>query len=237
MEKGGRATWLASAFRLPPSQRISTFPIFPRTSVSGKAFVKGAQGLQEVSVLMENEYPVSQALMPIPAGSMDDDGHLHFTSKAIPNRIHASQPAQPDSNPGKPTYFQAVDESWWTTQGSDDGVEAETFAVLLGYFVGYYPSGTPVADTKNIRAAIIEKHAEARFHVRSYLMFSRTAKAWVQTWPKREFSVGGSQVHVVKDLGEDMPSVPSAGEQYLNNPQSGISGTHPSLEGQVIRRA
>ncbi|KAL7624407.1 hypothetical protein AAE478_005971 [Parahypoxylon ruwenzoriense] len=172
VEKGGRATWLAAAFRLPPSRQISTFPIFPRTS-----------------------------------------------------------------DCAEPTYFEAVDESWWKVQDGADGVEEETFAILLGYIVGYHPGSTPAGDTNNIRAAIIEKHAENRFHVRSYIMFSRTAKAWVQTWPERAFSVGGPAVDIGEDLGEELPVITVAKEQYLNNPQSKLSSTAPSLEEKFIRRA
>ncbi|RYP35401.1 hypothetical protein DL767_003808 [Monosporascus sp. MG133] len=237
MEKGGRATWLAAAFRIQPSRQISTFPLFPRTSVSGKAFVKVTAGVQEVSLMMENEYPIAQALVPMPSGSMDHEGYVNFSSKAIPIRPHSLDPAQTPSDPAKPTYFQAVDKSWWKIQDSGVSVEREAFAVLIGYFVGYYPGGTPAADTNNIRAAIIEKHAQKRYHVRTYLALSSHVKAWVQEWPEQTFSVGGPAVDVVEDLGEKMPVVSVPKEQYLNNPRCAHSGAASSLEDQVIRRS
>lgn len=75
--------------------------------------------------------------------------------------------------------FVCVDESWWEIQESADIVEGQHFAVVVCYFVGYYPRSTPAHDAKNIRAMVIGKHTQERFHVRSYLMLSKDARHWV----------------------------------------------------------
>ncbi|ROV97944.1 hypothetical protein VSDG_04919 [Cytospora chrysosperma] len=236
MKKGGRATWLAAALNIPPSRQISTFPKFPRTTVSGKAFVKIAGGLLEVSLMMENEYPVAAALVPMPTGSMDDEGYITFTAKATCLQSLPDSPAGTFSEPARPAHVQAIDGSCWATEEDTNGVEGEAFAVIVGFFVGYYPGATPAHDTKNIRAMIVEKHAHERFHVRSYLKLSRVTRAWVQAWPERTFSIGGPALKVVEDLGEELPVVSVPREQYLNNPHSGYHNGVPSLEDQVIRK-
>ncbi|KUI65812.1 hypothetical protein VM1G_02515 [Cytospora mali] len=237
MKKGGRATWLAAALHISPSRQISTFPKFPRTTVSGKAFVNIAGELRGVSLMMENEYPVAAALVPMPTGSMDDEGYISFTAKAIRVQPLPDRPAGTSGEPARPAHVQAIDESWWGIQEGTNGVEGEAFAILVGFFVGYYPGATPAHDTKNIRAMIVEKHAYERFHVRSYLMLSRVTKAWVQTWPERTFSIGGPALEVVEDLGEDLPVVSVPREQFLNNPHSGHYNGVPPLEDQTIRQA
>ncbi|OTA66080.1 hypothetical protein K449DRAFT_403543 [Hypoxylon sp. EC38] len=202
MAKGGRATWLAAAFRIHPSQQISTFPSFPRTSVSGKSYVKVGGGVQEVSLLMENEYPIAQALVPMPK-----------------------------------VYFQDVNDSWWETQEDSVRIEKKTFAVLIGYFVGYYPGATPARDSKNVRAAIVEEHAQDRFHVRTYLALSKGTKAWVETWQELTFVVGGPLPDAIQDVGQGLPVLNNPRVQRFNNLQNASYSITPSLEDKAYRRA
>ncbi|EKM55705.1 uncharacterized protein PHACADRAFT_256518 [Phanerochaete carnosa HHB-10118-sp] len=235
LAQGRRVTWLAAAFRVLPSQRISTFPIFPRTSVSGKAYMRIQGGLQEVSLLMENEYPIAEALVPMPCATMDQEGYLTLTTKAVRVQLSTAD-AGASSNVAKPMHVKAVDDSLWEIQEDDDIMEGEAFAVLVGFFVGYYPGGTPAHDANNIRAMVVQKHAPDKFHVCSYLMFSRSAMRWVKTWSERTFSIGGPATEAVEDEGEELPIISATRDQYLNNPQSQLYDASP-LEGQVIRRA
>ncbi|KAJ6594584.1 hypothetical protein B0H19DRAFT_1056849 [Mycena capillaripes] len=233
LEKGGRVSWLAAAFRIPPSPHISTFPVFPRTSVSGKAYVAISGGLQEVSLLMENEYPIAAALVSMPYATMDRHGYLSFTAKCIRLDVSLVDVAEPAA--AKPEYVKAVDGTRWKIREDGDMAEGDVFAVLVGFFVGYYPGGTPAHDANNIRAMVVQKHATDRFHVRSYLMLSRRAMQWVKAWPERTFSIGGPGVDAVEEDGEDLPIISVAREQYINNPQSGLSKV--TLEDQVVRRS
>ncbi|KAI0532868.1 hypothetical protein GGR58DRAFT_517363 [Xylaria digitata] len=209
LDKGGRATWLAAAFRIQPSRQISTFSLFPRTSVSGKAYVKVTGGMLEVLLLMENEYPIKEALVPIPRGSMDQEGYIKLFLNS------------PDS--AKPACLQAVDKSWWEVDATISYKEAELCAVLIGYFIHYYPGNTSAADTNNIRAMVIKEHAQDR--------------TWVLTWSEQEFCIGGPAVHSVEDLEEDLPVVSASKDQYLDNPRSTRPDLTPSLEDKVSRRA
>lgn len=241
MDKGGRATWLAAAFRIPPSREISTFPVFPLTSVSGKALIRMAKGLQEVSSIMENVYPVADALVPMPRGSMDCEGYITFTAKAIGLQSLQAEPVSTpsDSEDAEPTHVKAIDESWWKIQEDVGSGRGKAFAVLVGFFVGFYPGGTPAHDAKNIRAMIVEEHAQQKFHVRSYLMLSQKGRAWVRTWPELEFTVGGSTNNTgeaVENSEVKLPVISSSQEQYLNNPGSQYNKVI-LLEDQVIRRA
>ncbi|KAI1646009.1 uncharacterized protein F4817DRAFT_154867 [Daldinia loculata] len=237
MAKGGRATWLAAAFRIQPSRQISTFPLFPRTSVSGKSYVKVEGGVQEISLLMENEYPIAQALVPMPKGCMDEKGYLTFSSKAIPIRPRSMDPQRMSLDPRNPAYFQDVNDSWWETQEDSVRMEKKTFAVLIGYFVGYYPGGTPATDSKNVRAAIIEEHAQDRFHVRTYLALSKETKAWVKTWQEQTFIVGGPLPDDIEDAGQGLPVVNNPRIQRLNDTQGASCSITPSLKGIAYRRA
>jgi hypothetical protein len=234
----GRASWLAAAFRIPPSRQISTFPVFPRTSVAGKAEVKIADGLQEVSLLMENEYPVARALVPMPCATMEENGYLSFTAKAVRLDSSPANASRSSSNLSEPDYVKAIDGSWWKICEDQDVTKGQTFAVLVGFFVGYYPGSTPAQDANNIRAMIVQEHAPGKSHVRSYLTLSLKAKSWANEWPERTFCIGGPDVEAIEEDrdSEDLPRIPLAREQYLNNPRHMLQ-LNPTLEDMETRRA
>jgi hypothetical protein len=84
LRKGGRASWLGMSFRLPPCSMLCTFPVFPETSVSGKAFVSTRTGLREAAEFVDGEYPNELGLgAPLPGGTMDDDGYFMFSARAV----------------------------------------------------------------------------------------------------------------------------------------------------------
>lgn len=219
MKQGGRATWLAAAIHISPSQQISTFPRFPRTTVSGKAFVEVEKRDQEVSSLMENEYPIADALVPMPLGSMDDEGYLCFTAKATPVRALSTKPSEIPLGTTKPAHVQAIDGSWWEFHESVDHVEDAAFAVVVGFFVGYYPGATVAVNSTNIRIMIVQQHAYETFHVRSYLMISHITKAWVQTWPERTLNIGGPTSKENESVAEGLLLLSVPREQYIKNPK------------------
>lgn len=207
LNRGGRMSWLGISCLSPPCPQISTFPAFPHTRVAGKALVKVQGGYQRVSELMLNEYPNAAALVPAPQGHMDDNGYLSFTAKAI--RVQAlphtvtEDPSQtaPYDNPVKPTRIRAVDGSHWDvcpvygtdTQQPSSLHGSKYFAVLVGFFNGYYPGGTPARDANNVRAMLVEEHAPKMFHLRSYFMLSLKSRAWVAAWPSEIFTIGGPE--------------------------------------------
>ncbi|KAI0629582.1 hypothetical protein C8Q77DRAFT_1141225 [Trametes polyzona] len=238
LQKGGRANWLAAAFKISPSPQVSTFPVFPRTEVSGKAYVRIGDALTEVSSLMENEYPIAAALVPAPQGTMDTQGYLHFVAKAIRLAPTTTDSSTSSSDPTRPTQVTAVDGSCWRVSdiresNLDDACGA--FAVLVGFFVGYYPGGTPSHDANNVRAMVVEQHRPNRFHVRTYLALSMKTRGWAAGWPERSFSVGGPDVGAPGDDLRRLPVQQVSRERFRNNPRSGPPDI--TLEDVTFRQA
>lgn len=86
LKAGGRASWLGSAFHIEPEHTLSTFPTFPKTSVAGAAFVEVYGVVHEVAVLASQTlpvYPLDNALVPLPTGTMDDMGYFTFRARAV----------------------------------------------------------------------------------------------------------------------------------------------------------
>ncbi|KXN93255.1 hypothetical protein AN958_00179 [Leucoagaricus sp. SymC.cos] len=155
---------------------------------------------------MESEYPCAPALVPMPQGSMDADGYLSFSAKAVrlvPSpTIHDKAPSR-TNNDDRPKLITATDGSTWavcdpseTDGGGDSNVawRGQVFAVLLGFFVQYFPGGSPAHDANNVRAMLVEAHAAGKFHVRSYFMLSIQTRGWAKTWAEHSFSLGGPRV-------------------------------------------
>ncbi|PNP40946.1 hypothetical protein TGAMA5MH_06812 [Trichoderma gamsii] len=221
--------------------RTSSRPVDMVFSIMGLFGVTLSTANLEVSSIMENVYPVADALVPMPRGSMDCEGYITFTAKAIGLQSLQAEPVSTpsDSEDAEPTHVKAIDESWWKIQEDVGSGRGKAFAVLVGFFVGFYPGGTPAHDAKNIRAMIVEEHAQQKFHVRSYLMLSQKGRAWVRTWPELESTVGGSTNNTgeaVENSEVKLPVISSSQEQYLNNPGSQYNKVI-LLEDQVIRRA
>ncbi|KAI0674592.1 hypothetical protein C8Q78DRAFT_1076211 [Trametes maxima] len=199
LSAGGSASWLALGCRLEPDRTLSTFPTFPRTSVSGVALVENREHVQEVSELVDPVYPVAEALVPLPKGSLDDMGYFSFSARAV--RI---RPVRYDF---APSVFEAMDGSHWAVLEHRDQPSAESsegketpetdlsaYAVLLGWFNRYYPGTTSATDTDNIRAMLVEEHRPGMFHVRSFFMLHQKERSYVLGWPESRFRVGGPDV-------------------------------------------
>ncbi|KAF5361574.1 hypothetical protein D9757_011545 [Collybiopsis confluens] len=202
LRKGGRANWLGASFKLEPARQISTFPTFPQTRVAGKALVSTRKGVRDVLELMSSEYPYGEALVYMPKGTMDSEGYLHFSAKAIEISIIAGT-VWHSKNPLGLDHLVQV-----TTM--DDGSVREilhdssqamleqtsvsrTFLVLIGWFNAYYPGATPANDAQNIRTMVVEEHSVDKFHVQKYCSLSMKLRSWVSKWETREICVGGPE--------------------------------------------
>ncbi|KAI0724229.1 hypothetical protein C8T65DRAFT_670 [Cerioporus squamosus] len=238
LQRGGSASWLALGCRLEPDRSLSTFPTFPRTSVAGVAFVQRGQRVQEVSELVDPVYPVAEALVPFPKGSMDDAGYFTFTARAVPLR-----PVVPGET-GR--VLVALDGSRWAVrQPSDSGeiaqkeeVCADAYAVLVGWFNRYYPGQTSALDKDNIRVMLLEEHQAGMAHVRSYITLSQTDRAYVLGWSEREFHVGGPDEAALlsqpSQTGQELLPTSSLEEVWPRVPNS---RPVKALEDEVIRKA
>ncbi|KAH9896107.1 hypothetical protein C8Q73DRAFT_789891 [Cubamyces lactineus] len=241
LDAGGSASWLGIGCRLTPDPSLSTFPIFPRTSVAGVALVQTANGVQEVSELVDPVYPTGEALVPLPKGNMDVEGYFSFSARAV-RLVPASDPPH---GVGDQLAFEAVDGSRWSAWSGEEAAEhedggRETYAVLLSWFNKYYPGQTSALDTDNIRAVLVEKHSEPNsFHVRSFFTLHRKHRASVLAWPERAFRLGGPEPPPSSDL---LPTDDEEVEQtyFLEEarwPRVPGRGPLVSIEDEVIRKA
>ncbi|KAI3603099.1 ankyrin repeat-containing protein [Moniliophthora roreri] len=243
LERGGRANWLGVSFHVEPCPQLSTFPTFPRTRVSGKALVRVGEGqYREVSELMESEYPVAMALVPMPLGSMDNEGYLTFEAKA--KRILPSPSSTSlQENPAEPSHITALDGSTWKVCANTEDVNSEreeTWIVLLGFFSGYFPGATPAINDKNIRALLVERHEQGKLHIKSYFMLSSQCRKWVQTWSENSFCVGGPHIqrgnNRTEEPDEDITEITVVNEELL---ASSPNSNRPiaTLKDQMERKA
>ncbi|CAL1709151.1 unnamed protein product [Somion occarium] len=196
LAKGGRACWMGVSFWLEPCSRISTFAMFPETSVAGRAIVRTTDGQeQEVSELICSEFPShTMKEFRLPCGSMDDDGYLTFRARAI--RVTAADDSVDSTEDRRrPSRLYAQDGTTWSTVDAVVPVTISSspsiFAVVLGWFTVYVPGATPAIDSKPIRLLLLEEHATGKYHVRSFCFLSVDCRHWVLTWKMAEFSVGG----------------------------------------------
>ncbi|KAF7336424.1 Ankyrin repeat-containing protein [Mycena sanguinolenta] len=210
LQQGGRANWLGASFRAQPCPHLSTFPLFPRTRVAGKALVRGEDGrFREVSQLMENEYPNENVLGHMPQGSMDADGYLSFDAKAVQLEqvLHKSDEDPMEQSSPELSFIKATDETTWRVLSDAETMTPDvprTFAILLGFFVGYFPGGTPAHDANNVRAMLVQEHDAEKFHVRSYFMLPKKYQARAKQWKLSSFSVGGPEHRAGTEVEEEL---------------------------------
>ncbi|KAG9124165.1 hypothetical protein FRC07_012607 [Ceratobasidium sp. 392] len=254
LNRGGKMSWLGISCLSPPSPHISTFPAFPHTRVAGKALVRVQGGYQVVSELMLNEYPNAAALVPAPQGHMDDDGYVTFTARAIrilPLTHSISEnltQTLPYDNAAKPTKLRAVDGSNWSVCAASDTDISHTdlpyrpmkfLAVLVGFFNGYYPGGTPAQDANNVRAMLVEEHSPHRFHLISYFMLSLKSRAWAATWPSQSLTVGGPEPidHFEATDEQDIDSSPRVSKAVNHDlPNLSADGRLPATLKSIVAR-
>ena len=236
LKAGGRATWLGLACRVPPDRSLSTFPTFPRTTVSGKALVDlGKDQIQEVSELMEPVYPVAEKLLPLPKGAMDANGCLMVFMKSTHARqMHVTAPL-PDN------ILPALDGSFWKLDNEGDG-RSTAFVALLGWFHWYYP-GLAISedDTRNIRLVLLESspgqgeqvgnedQAPLACRVRSFIYIHQSQKETVLQWPEKSFRIGAADVELEQNVYEEMSPWPvdSSGNVFVTECMRRAKEAHP----------
>ncbi|KAL6304092.1 hypothetical protein BKA93DRAFT_750023 [Sparassis latifolia] len=194
LRKGGSASWLGASIHLPPHRSLSTFPVFPQTSVSGKALVRTEDGLQEAAMFMNAECPT----ICMPNGSMDDDGYFTFSGPSV--LVERKEPQLPlesaDTSLPQVTNLETVDGTVWVVCNSRESEtsasDSRTFAVVLGQFGQYRP---PVYATQtlkhhtSLRLMLIEEHEPGKFHLVDFCTSEGSSDDL--PWKTRTFSVGG----------------------------------------------
>ncbi|EMD40027.1 hypothetical protein CERSUDRAFT_122132 [Gelatoporia subvermispora B] len=204
LENGKSASWLGIAFRLPPAPQLSIFPVFPQTSVAGKALVRIGDDLLDVADWVDIEYPSPgppSLKSQLPEGNMDDAGYLQFRGRcAYAAQISEDQAQQcsaqyisEDHDHTNPRVYPVTDANgtkWEISVHQTGSTGPLAFVVFLGWFDEYHPGVTRVPD-KNIKLIIVKEHALERYHLHSFVSISSTLQDWVAAWPERDFCVGG----------------------------------------------
>ncbi|KAI1808578.1 hypothetical protein F4811DRAFT_548582 [Daldinia bambusicola] len=207
LRQGRSASWLGLVIDLPPCPYLSTFPMFPQTSVAGRAMVARPDGTSDLVTLTDAIYPNEIGVFPPISGSMDEIGFHSFEALAIEVVALIEATILPrDSlydDPARPTQLRAVDGSVWSINSNEvllnntDELrpgfleKPRSFALALGFY-----SGMPAVTTGNrIRAMLVTECAEDRYYVHSYFLLNHEALKWVSTWRKYEFCVGGPKTY------------------------------------------
>lgn len=205
LAQGRSASWLGISVGLPPCSSLSTFPIFPQTSVAGRATYVLPNGDEQLIQLTEAVYPNEIGIFPPRTGSMDENGYFTFEALAA---VAVASPLETSLYEGLlydhakiPSKLRAIDGSTWEIHPdlaisdalSDEDIvspRSQSFAVMLGFY-NVMPAE---AIGNNMRAMIVEEHAKKRYHVRSYFVMHSDALPWVSKWKRRSFCVGGPDV-------------------------------------------
>ncbi|KAI0310721.1 hypothetical protein OF83DRAFT_1070114 [Amylostereum chailletii] len=206
LHNGGRAAWVGLSFLLPRSAKMSTFPQFPKTSVSGKALVEDKDGHEvEASKIVDavvspNMFPLDMMRMPV--GTMDKDGCLIFTRKAVrlmpmEREVYVKECGgrkleRRGENVNKSPCV-AMDGSIWRVVAAEEHLEGgkpRAYAVVLGWYDEYYPGVTPAHDSFQLKAMLVMEGEPNRHHVVSFITWTMDLRSWIFTWEEREFCIG-----------------------------------------------
>lgn len=165
LERGGRACWLGISLTLPLSREIPTFPVFPETTVQGKAMVDTDVGKREVAEMMEGCYPNSLGLkMALPGGSMDELGTFTTTLKfarAVPVQASDAGGAlsgHTTSTPSPPTKPKSILLS--LMQGKD--VHGESLCQGNYYVFSSTPAHQAQMNQQSYSSSDVEERILAR---------------------------------------------------------------------------
>ncbi|KAL7958583.1 hypothetical protein V8C34DRAFT_282685 [Trichoderma compactum] len=204
LAQGRSASWLGMSVGLPPCSSLSTFPIFPQTSVAGRATYLLPNGDEKLIRLTEAVYPNEIGIFPPRTGSMDENGYFTFEALAAV-AVASSETSLYEGllydHAKVPSKLRAMDGSIWEIHPDlaisdalrDGGIaspRSQSFAVMLGFY-NVMPAE---AIGNNMRAMVVEEHAKNRYHVRSYFVMHSDALPWISKWKRRSFCVGGPDI-------------------------------------------
>lgn len=206
LRKGGTPSWLGVSFSMPISRRLSTFPEFPITRVDGAACVRTADGVREVTEVIQDEFLASWSIKEgIGKASMDELGYLTFSGRAVqlvPYCQH--EPSQEDAchcDTVKRVFIKALNGSIWEIadgRGSADSVATSSstaYAVFLGLMLAHPFASRGTLATHFLAAMLVEEHAAGRYHRTSNFTLCHCFENVIKSsWEEREFTVGGPDV-------------------------------------------
>lgn len=213
-QPGGQASWLSVAPYLPPHQQLSTFPVFPRTSVDGRVEFEFDLSIGKNGSLGKT---VGKRLLAVSGkimltGSMDEAGYLCISRQAI--RVYPLPGTKPEedhnehlngyrSSPPRccldiwannGTGWQCYNATTSKLDASQGGVfEPKTFVVWIGWLSQFSWTGQ-WEGPRFLSAMLVREHAPGHYHVESYFELNEILERWVKSWKIGLCCVGGPSV-------------------------------------------
>lgn len=202
MNRDGQiASWLYIAPELPPSRYISTLPVMPETSESGRAYVKTHDGVETANEVIQERWDIRGA----PVGKVDDMGYFIFSARAA-EVIELTQPHGNDSGYQTPSgQFQETSKTacnrrtrWAIEIGSHQEFNEDP---VTGKIKGTKPGDPRPAGFTDLILMFVESHGDEmydRIGMERHIDESKTT-GW--NWNSRQFRVGGQGQGVRVRLG------------------------------------
>ncbi len=175
LKQGRRAEWLGIATHMDMNPELSTIPVFPKPSASGKAIVTTKDGDKEIFSLVDDWWMIEDA----PRGTLDEQGYHELEALAAPISL-----AEDDG----PNTFKSVPERKWKVIPAQKG---SFYAIFIGK-KAFYLNGTMgmAIDLHDSILMLVQEHAPGKFHALEYAFVSKEILE-AQGWAKRDFKVGG----------------------------------------------
>jgi len=210
LRNGGNPSWLVASLHVSPEKRLSTFPMFPETAVDGKARVRHGGDLKELAEMVGDEFlRIWSVKEGAAAGSMDDEGYLTFSSKAVEVRPVQLREVGDDVHchcaTMKRVFMEALDNSVWevcsekpdsheSAPPSLSTFKPRTFAVYLGMALTNPYASQPTlqryTETSTMLATVILEHSPNKFHRISNMILCHCFEEFIRTWEEHEVCVG-----------------------------------------------
>ncbi|KAH9848763.1 hypothetical protein C2E23DRAFT_418388 [Lenzites betulinus] len=200
LEQGKSASWIGASFHLPPASRLSSFPVFPKSSVSGRAMVRVGSQAKEVSTVVDGNYMSQWWLRHAPKGHIDDDGYLIV-------RVHAAVATltdkRGDATPGTAnTFIRSEGDTYritdlrkrkWNIDRRKTITSTTDALVLFVGKEGRLPSATSYhySDDTPIRAIAVEAHGRGRYSRVASFFLGTCFDHEVKKWQVCDIAIGG----------------------------------------------
>lgn len=189
--KGQSATWLYIAPELRPSQELSTLPVMPDTSGSGRAYVSTKNGTETACEIIRERWDDRGA----PVGRVDDMGYFIFSAKTAPVVQWTRLRGNETDSQGKSSQVQqtavekAANQAIWAVEiGRHQEFNEDP---VTGQVRGTKPGDPPPAGYTDLVLMFIEKHGHDMYHrigMERHIDQSNTS-GW--DWEWRQLHVGG----------------------------------------------
>ncbi|KDQ13041.1 hypothetical protein BOTBODRAFT_146369 [Botryobasidium botryosum FD-172 SS1] len=212
---GGAASWLQALYKLEPCPQLSTWPQFPETSVDGKAYFRGRDGIRrEVSEVIhslpertQGDPHMYSTEADMLTGEMSDDGYLTLNAHAHP-LIYAGQnpdhsiiqyPPVPNCGPPSNCQVHAADGSIWRIPAADEG-EISQHTSAFAVWIGRALLNAELQRNGMFECLVfllILEHAPGKFHRVTYIEMDVNDGRF--TWPgvallkNAKFCIGGPE--------------------------------------------